>query len=74
MTNEMGKQIPFPEWATRRTAAWHYTGWIQRNPPRMTFEELCKRAVVSYHGRVREIDLYPEGATMWIEEEQCAPD
>ncbi len=61
------KQTPLPEWAVARHG-WRYVGWISRKTVYATFEEFCERAVVSDHGETREIDLYPEGATVWVRE------
>lgn len=59
-----------PMWAKSRPAPWMYMGWI-KNPPSVeaTFESLCDEAVcVAEGGDVREIDIYPQGAVIWLKE------
>ena len=68
MTTDGNKPIPIPEWIVPRDENWRYVGWIGRNPFRVTFEELCERAVKSDHGEVRELDFYQEGAVTWVKE------
>lgn len=57
----------FPEWAKSRLG-WNYAGWIQRDSPYDSFDELCKHAIKTDHGEIRELDFYPEGAVAWCKE------
>ena len=70
--NDIGKMPSyFPEWAEwkeRRREGWLYIGWI-KNPTecRTPFKELCEKVRgTSNYGEIREVDIYPEGATCWV--------
>ncbi len=65
--------IPFPTWAKHRNETWTYAGWI-KNPPdtasKTSFKEMVEIACKSDHREKREVDIYPWGATEFVQKEE----
>ena len=73
LQDNFGDISQIPEWAeskARLRNGWVYSGCI-KNPTRCraSFDELCEEVRrTSDRGEIREVDIYPEGATCWYKE------
>ena len=63
MSYHLTFNIPMPSWVQPRSPEWSYVGWF---PTGGTFEEHLEKAQRSERGELREVDIYEEGAAVWV--------